>query len=30
VFVHGSNVEGTVVNITFTGYYDLATVAVKH
>ncbi len=30
VFVHGSNVEGTVVNITFTGYYDLATVGVKH
>jgi len=30
VFVHGSNVEGTVVNITFTGYYDLATVSVKH
>ncbi len=30
VFVHGSNVEGTVVNVTFTGYYDLATIGVKH
>jgi peptide/nickel transport system substrate-binding protein len=30
VFAHGSNVEGAVVNITFTGYYDLATVSVKH
>ncbi|MCC6497710.1 MAG: ABC transporter substrate-binding protein [Propionibacteriaceae bacterium] len=30
VFVHGSNVEGAFVNTTFTGYYDLATVSVKH
>ena len=30
VFVHGSNVEGAVVNITFTGYYDIANVSVKH
>jgi peptide/nickel transport system substrate-binding protein len=30
VFVHGANVEGAVVNTTFTGYYDLATVSVKH
>jgi len=29
VFVHGSNVEGAVVNTTFTGYYDLATIGVK-
>lgn len=29
VFVHGSNVQGAVVNTTFTGYYDLATVGVK-
>ena len=30
LFVHGSNVDGAVVNTTFTGYYDLATVSVKH
>ncbi|MGB4917024.1 MAG: ABC transporter substrate-binding protein [Propionicimonas sp.] len=30
VFVHGSNVQGAVVNTTFTGYYDLANVSVKH
>ncbi|MFT4109840.1 ABC transporter substrate-binding protein [Propionicimonas sp.] len=30
VFVHGSNVEGAVVNTTFTGYYDLANISVKH
>ncbi|MFZ0531131.1 MAG: ABC transporter substrate-binding protein [Propionicimonas sp.] len=30
IFVHGSNVEGAVVNTTFTGYYDLANVSVKH
>ncbi|MGC3994635.1 MAG: ABC transporter substrate-binding protein [Propionicimonas sp.] len=30
VFVHGSNVEGAVVNTTFTGYYDLANITVKH
>ena len=29
VFVHGSNVVGAVVNGTYTGYYDLATVSVK-
>jgi peptide/nickel transport system substrate-binding protein len=30
VFVHGSNVQGAVVNTTFTGYYDIANVSVKH
>lgn len=30
VFAHGSNVQGAIVNTTFTGYYDLATVSVKH
>lgn len=30
VFAHGSNVQGAVVNTTFTGYYDLANVSVKH
>ncbi|MGB7962531.1 MAG: ABC transporter substrate-binding protein [Propionicimonas sp.] len=30
IFVHGSNVQGAVVNTTFTGYYDLAAVSVKH
>lgn len=30
VFAHGSNVQGSIVNTTFTGYYDLATVSVKH
>ncbi|HQY98823.1 MAG TPA: ABC transporter substrate-binding protein [Propionicimonas sp.] len=30
VFAHGSNVEGAVVNTTFTGYYDIANVSVKH
>ncbi|MPN33186.1 hypothetical protein SDC9_180670 [bioreactor metagenome] len=30
VFVHGSNVQGAVVNTTFTGYYDLANISVKH
>ena len=30
VFVRGANVEGAVVNNTFTGYYDLANVSVKH
>lgn len=30
VFVDGSNVENSVVNGTFTGYIDLATVGVKH
>jgi len=30
VFAHGSNVQGATVNITFTGYYDLANVSVKH
>jgi peptide/nickel transport system substrate-binding protein len=30
VFAHGSNVQGATVNTTFTGYYDLATVSVKH
>ncbi len=30
VFVRGSNVEGAVVNTTFTGYYDLANISVKH
>ncbi|HOC13475.1 MAG TPA: ABC transporter substrate-binding protein [Propionicimonas sp.] len=29
VFAHGSNVEGAVVNTTFTGYYDIANVSVK-
>lgn len=29
VFVHGANVEGAVVNSTFTGYYDLANVSIK-
>ena len=29
VFVHGSNVQGAVVNTTFTGYYDLADISVK-
>ena len=29
VFVHGSNVQGAVVNTTFTGYYDLANISVK-
>lgn len=30
VFVHGSNVQGAFVNGTFTGYYDVATISVKH
>jgi peptide/nickel transport system substrate-binding protein len=30
LFAHGSNVQGAVVNTTFTGYYDLANVSVKH
>lgn len=30
VFVHGSNVQDAVVNTTFTGYYDLANISVKH
>lgn len=30
VFVHGSSVQGVNVNITFTGYYDIANVSVKH
>jgi peptide/nickel transport system substrate-binding protein len=30
VFAHGSNVQGATVNTTFTGYYDMATVSVKH
>lgn len=30
LFAHGSNVQGAIVNTTFTGYYDLATVSVKH
>ncbi len=30
LFAHGSNVQGATVNITFTGYYDLANVSVKH
>jgi peptide/nickel transport system substrate-binding protein len=30
VFVRGANVEGAIVNVTFTGYYDLANVSVKH
>lgn len=29
VFAHGSKVQGAVVNTTFTGYYDLANVAVQ-
>lgn len=29
VFVHGSKVQGAFVNLTFTGYYDLATISVK-
>jgi peptide/nickel transport system substrate-binding protein len=30
IFAHGSNVQGAIVNTTFTGYYDLANVSVKH
>ena len=30
VFVRGSNVQGAYVNGTFTGYYDIATISVKH
>ncbi len=30
VFAHGSNVQGATVNTTFTGYYDLANISVKH
>ncbi|PKQ32386.1 MAG: ABC transporter substrate-binding protein [Actinobacteria bacterium HGW-Actinobacteria-2] len=30
IFAHGSNVQGAVVNTTFTGYYDLANISVKH
>lgn len=30
VFVRGSNVQGAFVNGTFTGYYDIATISVKH
>ncbi len=30
LFAHGSNVQGAVVNTTFTGYYDLANISVKH
>ena len=30
VFAHGSNIQGAVVNTTFTGYYDIANLSVKH
>jgi len=30
VFVRGANVEGAFVNTVFTGFYDLATIGVKH
>ncbi len=30
VFAHGSNVSNTLVNLKYTGYYDLANVSVKH
>lgn len=30
VFVRGGNVQGAFVNGTYTGYYDVATISVKH